>query len=485
MESVNLIQTWKITTLTPLHIGDGEEMKFNIDYVPSEKGIIDVIEQDDIIDLLITIPDIADKVRGLEYDLRKIIKDFGISVTPIYRLKYHGTSIPDTVRRFIKNAHQKPYIPGSSLKGAIRTAIWCSDYLDKSNLFPIKDYDIFEKKVKKLSGKDPQHDFLRPLHISDSIPLEPDDVLHVEEIKIFNLMHGNMPGWKDVKTRKTKNDHNESSGLFIEAIKEGVATYIEASLERFLGKEIIKKAGELPDSTISEGFPFIAQKINQHSRDLAQKELQYLKRFLPVTSPVVNFYNALINKINSLSNGSFIIRIAWGGGWRAMTGNWLEGEVLQLVRRVRHLGRKGFPFPKTRRLILKDGIPSIPPGWLKIEPVTDMSFKEKAMIPYEVIKLKKEPVPEEISRKSVEIVKKEKIEDFKDKLSRTKNIAGEIDSFIQIINTQEEHDIQKDMCKLLINKAKRDKKGFKRAIKDEKAWAKKLKALCDELGVEV
>lgn len=487
MEAVTLTQTWKITTLTPLHIGDGEEMKYNMDYLPSRKGMLDVIEQDDLIDLLITIPDIAHRVRGMEYDLNKIKSDFKISITPIYSLNYPGTRAPDSIRRFIKDARNRPYIPGSSLKGAIRTAIWCSDYLDRSDLFPIRKYRDFEKSVKNLSGRDPQHDFMRPFHISDSTPLEPGNVLRVEEVKIFNIMHGNKSGWKDFKTRKTIDDFNKATGIYIEAIKEGVETYVEASLDRFLGTEIIKKAGELPDSTISKEFTFIVEKINQHSRDFAQKELEFLKQFSPVTSPVLNFYNDLINKINTLSSGSFITRIAWGGGWRAMTGNWIKEDALLIVRREKRLGRRGFPFPKTRRLVIKDGIPSLPPGWLKIEPVTEMTFKEKALTPLSGVKSPEKEVASIMEKKIPKELWEETLADFREKLSRTQNIAGEIDSLIGSINAQEERNKRQDMCRVLLQKAKalKKKKGFQRALKDGKRWAVKLKALCDELGVEV
>jgi hypothetical protein len=55
MNDQHLLQTWEITLLSSLHIGDGEELVLNMDYKPTNTGI-DIIHPDDLLGALEDIP---------------------------------------------------------------------------------------------------------------------------------------------------------------------------------------------------------------------------------------------------------------------------------------------------------------------------------------------------------------------------------------------------------------------------------------------
>lgn len=126
---------FKITTLTPVHVGTGEK-NLSILYHPGQKNILNCYNFNE---LLKSIP--KDKLLNLEIinpsnqGKRAINNLFNqyvdYSQTPIkYSLKnYDGYNIKD-VSEHIKSAN-RPYIPGSSIKGAIMNCIIYAMLKDK------------------------------------------------------------------------------------------------------------------------------------------------------------------------------------------------------------------------------------------------------------------------------------------------------------------------------------------------------------------
>jgi hypothetical protein len=84
-----------------------------------------------------------------------------------------------------------------------------------------------------------------------------------------------------------------------------------------------------------------------------------------------------------------------------------------------------------------------------------------------------------------EKLRKEKLEQFQSVVNQSTNIAGQIDDFINRIRAQEDSELKKEMCEALLKKAKGlpKKKKYSAAVNQGKAWALKLRELCEELGI--
>ena len=95
------------------------------------------------------------------FDLFQFHKDHKVAVKPTYTLKCSPKSVPKNIRSFVKTASGTPYIPGSTMKGGLRTALWSQ--LDRSGLPSPSNYGRFAGAVKRIDGDDPHHDFLRPI----------------------------------------------------------------------------------------------------------------------------------------------------------------------------------------------------------------------------------------------------------------------------------------------------------------------------------
>jgi hypothetical protein len=362
MKTENDTLTWEIELLTPLHIGDGTELQSNLDYI-SDKKSIDVIEFDSLLESLSDCPSAINDLSK-SVSLKQLLEDDKLNVKPRYSLSFKGNSAPKSMRRFLKNGFGQPYISGSSLKGAIHTALWTS--LDRSGLPLASKFDPFNEAVKALGGIDPYHMFIRPLQISDSIGVEPEGALICEEIKIFNLLRENKPGWKDFV-------------IFLECLKPKIKLYFQARIDPLLNTASAKKIGGITECSGLASFGSLLETINAHSLHIAERDQVFFSNYGSETDPVAEFYKKLLVDINAVKHdpGTAFLRLSWGSGWRGMTGDWIEGDSLMEIRKANDPGKRGCPiFPKTRRLAIdtEKGTHSLPLGWVKISSAHNSQF---------------------------------------------------------------------------------------------------------------
>ena len=374
LKNLLTVQTWEMTLLTPLHVGDGGSHLLNQDYVANGRSI-EVLDLDDILERLEDNPVAIGEMGRGQFNLSRFIRDYMLCVTPRYVFA-NVTTIPKDIRRFLKNAHGQAYVPGSSLKGALRTALL---QLTSDKFHACRDFFELSKKVKSYKSRDPHHDFIRPLHVSDSQGLPPSEDLGLSEIKFFNLQAADTPGWKDFASRRTGPDFRQAAGLFVETLKPGTKFHVQVGLDEFLISDSGAKAAGIPRESALLNFQALAKVLNQHAFRMVAAEKAFFAKYASATSSTTHFYKDLLDEITESTGDGFYLRMAWGSGWRGMTGNWMDDELLGRVRKAKRLGkvsREGelFPiFPKSRRLAMRDGIPALPLGWIHVR------FAEKGL----------------------------------------------------------------------------------------------------------
>lgn len=179
------IYKMKLQVLTPLFIGSGEDYD-RCDYIyDKENKRIHIIKQDKWIKYLSKskksllekfLEDLEDKGKMLEID--SWLESNGESLSEVIKNCCSGNifNIPEiddfklnTVHSFIKNSDGEPYIPGSSIKGAIVSAL-IGYYVDKKKLknekikingilvsdsetFKLEDLKLYKKKDKIINDK--------------------------------------------------------------------------------------------------------------------------------------------------------------------------------------------------------------------------------------------------------------------------------------------------------------------------------------------
>lgn len=474
----------RMEALTPVHVGSGESLKKDFDFFVI-KGRVWLVSASLLMAEIEKLG--ADRIdtftRAIEdHQAGQWIGQQGIKMDKISRASMNlpgGDKTPREIRAQIRNGFGKPYLPGSSIKGSLRTAIIRKllPNLTKDIKMQVNDQEL----CKELLGKDAKMNLMRTLAVGDfSVCGEAGVTLNNALVYRLKSATNMMP--KQVGPYKKKTDMK----ICIEHLQSSSICQGTISLDCFLPEKdnekkcfdfkarldlpwLISACRELADHTIATELDFFRDKTGKPVADIRK------------------FYQELQEEQKQLKKNEVIIQMAWGAGWRGMTGQLLEADDLNdNIRKRLNLAKNylDFPFPKSRRIVTVNG-ESRPMGWVKI------SFFSK-----EELRRKEEKERQEatIKEKQEELERQERsaayavqaLENFKERVFSCASLPGEIDSFIQQVRQKEILDDRQTMCQALLDKANSlgKKKKFNKALKEGKKWASKLKQLCDENGIQ-
>lgn len=366
----------KITVITPLHIGSGREMLNGYDYAIhgkrtwriNENALLDAQNVED--------PGLRKKLAGIKPAQLLEPGDFKEG-SPLFRYVLQGTpksyAEGAVLREQIKDVYDRPYLPGTTLKGALRTALawglWEQKKLQPelsrlggSPKFAARDYE------RVLFGNDPNNDLLRALHVSDSAPLETAALMLVN-VRVLN--RGPKPG----------------SPVEMEAIRRKTVLESRVKLDTVLFSQWARQRGlNLPNREALTSFSELARQFAQAA---AQRELAWA-RGLPNGKNLVNHYESMVNF--SPAPHQFFLQLGWGGGWEQKTfGSRLKKDesFMRTILKPRnqngydvargHMPKNVQDFPVSRRIAMAyptnaqgevvNEIPALPLGWVLVEMV--------------------------------------------------------------------------------------------------------------------
>lgn len=367
---------YRIVTLSPIHIGNGNKIS-PIEYVADGKFHrinMDELFMDEKFDIDGFLEDtkmgsfyLGERYGGIAKRHTLYSIDASNDAMNYIRLR------KPEILEFIKTGG-KPYIPGSSIKGAIRTAImwyilkedkelhlefikYIRRILQNKESRPDKKY-VADEIEKKIFGKDPNHDAMRLMQISDTPPLD------FNSLKVGNV--------HILSTRRVGYGEKKFN-LIVEIIRENSIAPIEIKIDEFLERDDIVK--ELKFSTnLIECIKNFGEICNEYARDLIKYEINFFRMIDDgKLKRVIDFYQNLYDETNK---NAILLRVAWGTGWHGMTvGRLLDDDILERLRRTYNLGRRRDeqyfvkPFPKTRKVIFENGVAKYPLGWVKMEEI--------------------------------------------------------------------------------------------------------------------
>lgn len=362
----------KIETLTPVHVGSGNLLQNNTDFIVEKEGkdsFIHIIDERKILELIGEehldnwIFSIEKKESTLNlvkrYAPTSKADDFSRQKITCFA---HNIKSEDTLKEIMHNGMGLPYIPGSSIKGAIRTAVMSSlsDKLDEKAL--VRDiiqrdrnglprFDRHGNKLvyanlieQQLFGKDSNSDIFRFIRVGDAY-FENDCVIAVR-MQNLNIRNGNDDLW-DTKMPQ-----------LVEAIGLGE----ESNLNINIANEYYKWAkpqfsalGELPEEL--QSIPTLFMLINEHTKQLLEDEISFWNNIDQSGAEIyIEIMQEMLDEIGSSSNGkSCILRVGHASGWRFITGAWTERldnfntDVVNATR-PRNFRYQDYDFPKTRRV---------------------------------------------------------------------------------------------------------------------------------------
>lgn len=371
-----------IETLTPLHVGSGRMLQGNTEYlyfsdsstvvVVNERRVLEIIGEENIDAWLSIIgrgDDLLDYLRKRKPGIQPA--DAARRLMPVLGAKAPGNS--QTIREHIFSGNGQPILPGSSLKGSIRTAVL--NQVIREN--PVAARRIKEYKTeqhgrvkykgatleKTYFGPDPNHDTFRLLRIGDA---------HFDQTVCLLS--------ETLNERGSGFEMKESVRQFIECIPAGAETLcrvqIPAELKTLLNQPRYQETAAKLKQRDRIEWPRLLADVNAQTKRLINDEIdRYQRENLPKgASRYVEQLNELLHGIH-LKPNQCIIRVGFGTGYLNMTGGWpLEQwrnvpsidyakEMDDLAEGVRRTGKyNGLALPKSRKMAL-DGVPL---GFLKL-----------------------------------------------------------------------------------------------------------------------
>ena len=237
----------KLETLTPVHIGTGNSYG-KAEFITENNKLrriifsklYDSLSEDQKGELL-------SELEEKEFNMDEFVRKNKIRVSEdmiLYRALMKSPPSRE-IREQIKT-NNVPYIPGSSIKGAIRTALlWkyiCKDYdnlrdkIDSCIYKTLRSNLPLEKKKKNICNEfiskvfqlndrryDAKYDLLKFLHISDFMPNEKDisNIIEIEKIVGYSLKRNNkFENWAIIRTRR--GNRKVSLINYLEVVKKGI-----------------------------------------------------------------------------------------------------------------------------------------------------------------------------------------------------------------------------------------------------------------------
>ncbi len=369
-----------LTTLTPVHIGSGQTLKKGFDFI-QEGNRIGFLNLDKMVNLIgkDSIPQLSAAIeRGepLGEFLRKDrgFKDFKLEdishrVSDAVKISVTATELKEQYHTSMKGA----CIPGSSLKGSIKTALWES-LVTESFLSTLQraDFGFIPKWKdatieKKLFGQNANEKSTRFLKIGDchfeTVPTQ------VHEVGIYNAYRDH---WK----------FKQGNNFLAEVIPAQVTAQVEIKFDKTLLDRNTDKYPEKWNNTdthfITEDISGMCLLLNNYMKTLLQWEFDDLEKSgfdgeqegQAMLDALDSMYQQIetIEKSNSKQG---ILRIGGNSGWKFTTGGWItkpavpisDDDFHQLRRTIQKRDYSGMElWPKTRKMTTN----GIPLGFVKI-----------------------------------------------------------------------------------------------------------------------
>lgn len=358
----------KIQTITPVHIGSGNFLRHNSDFVVwSEDGesYIGIIDPKKMLSI-IGVEHLNDWVMLIERngDTKEFMKNKGGCSTPeeyAQRIIYNSAHVKpnDTLKECIHDGMGRAYIPGSSLKGAIRTAILATIAHNQSgleNLAVSVNPKNGKKKVsasaveQKLFGGDPNSDIFRFLHIGDA---------YFGECEISSRII-------NINIREKENLIDESKPQIVESIYTDDESCTQIKLDtryyewarKHWPQNAKKPLGTMPDEMSSLATLFSL--INAHTKNLVEDEIAYWEDVQDGdyygAEEYIERMQEVLNAVKSCKEGKeCILRLGHASGWRFITGAWTEqlrnfNSDIVPASRPNNKVYTEYDFPKSRRI---------------------------------------------------------------------------------------------------------------------------------------
>lgn len=398
--------TWvvELETITPVFIGNGEKYLYGLDYIDGKLVNVNKLiayysgEESTLNELTECI---------LNDDLSQFVKKNRTKIpAAIFSSSLvFPTDVKKPVNKFIKNGMGEAYIPGSSIKGALRTAIFKmlaeaeadKAYVKKAlegienSKSPIKEKDLSRADsdiAKHILGEDPKNNLMKILSVSDSFNIAG---LKILESKVFSPVA-------------------KTWSIYAEMIPSSKKSTFKLGVDEYFVRERVKAGIR----EFAWEFRSLATMMNNHARYTLNKHLAYATnhkfQIQKQNVDIKKEYERISKVLDNLNEHEAMIDLGMGMGWLGATGN-IVGEIMgePITSKLRNnlslaTDRLEYEFPKSRKLVYEDGVWK-PIGWVKLSFKKYMDIQRDKIAKKEREEAVKRLQEEKIERKKAEVAR--------------------------------------------------------------------------------
>jgi CRISPR-associated protein Csm5 len=380
---------YRLTALTPLLVGDGSKLS-PIDYMVW-KDHVNVLDQARIFRLLAKGPRLENYLKQLtkaeKLDFASwggFAQNFAKRRTPFEHASYtaYWQKLPpqDLFIPTFATGPAGPYIPGSALRGAVRTGVVFTRGIDQAlrdiaakstDDRPMRQPGRFaEEQVLGDSG----HDQLKTVSLADSSPIS-ESSFKVYMIRVSTL-EKKLPGgkfelrWKQsprgsVEARRAE----DSTPQFAEMAGPGTTFEGSWTEREFLRQPEVVRALHWKE-------PLNLERILEAVNNYASAQLAVHLEYAATGGLEVLEQNlaALEGKLAAArqTGNSCVLALGWASAFFSKvaaldTSTEYYRQILRRTVLYSKVVRPGVPFPKTRRIVFLENRPATLAGWAQLE----------------------------------------------------------------------------------------------------------------------
>lgn len=363
-----ITNTFEVEILTPTHIGGAGENHWQngMDFIAKDgkTWILDFNKLCKVIPVD-TLTLAFTKVDG-KVTIESLLKHTSMESVSSKSFNFPNPSGIELKRHIFNGMDGKPYIPGSSIKGAIASVL--INYFSKKAGFE-KSKD---PNAKLLGGTD--NSVMRYFQFID-VPFE-ETVL--KNTKIFNLQKNNLKtwegGWKHGKDNTTTDFKPTAFTTIYECLVPKEKSEMMLSFKMKAIEQLYLPQNKTPEKNIppSHTAPWMTNNptaelcsiINKHTLAFLDKEIKFYQKY-KFDANSESAYEELLKlkeKAKNLdSTKACILRLAAGSGFHSITGDWQYDDYIQTGEHNNNGKRKY----KSRKLAFENGV-SWPMGFIKL-----------------------------------------------------------------------------------------------------------------------
>lgn len=317
-DSINITKEVQVKVITPLHIGGAAEKIFKrgFDFFWKEGSLYFVefrklfqalqqknVRQSEYLNLIE-----SGNFRDIENYLFKTLR---IDIENLCSRKIKLNSDPGAdIRQFARGANGSPYLPGSSIKGALRSVLF--SHLKGSHV-PNGPWDIDPPVFGGLGN-----DLMRFVRVGDAFfENEQTTIGYVDLFNLYKEGRNWESGWKGNFNLPTEYVTPTSSSSFRLSLAEPLKKVIELEY-----RKADKLHTNLNRVLNGDSFENLKKIINTHTKNHLNRELEFLKEYDQATDAgtLIDNVEALLKQVES--KNSCLLRIGFGSGFHSITGDW-------------------------------------------------------------------------------------------------------------------------------------------------------------------